>query len=78
MLVHVFFCLVLKLILSQIKKKSPKVLIFVTLFPLLFIHNYMFVFCLPLSDVEAFAKAMQGNRGDAKDKKEDDEDMSLD
>ncbi|XP_049438136.1 proteasomal ubiquitin receptor ADRM1 isoform X2 [Epinephelus fuscoguttatus] len=29
-------------------------------------------------DVEAFAKAMQGNRGDAKDKKEDDEDMSLD
>ncbi|XP_042346900.1 proteasomal ubiquitin receptor ADRM1 isoform X2 [Plectropomus leopardus] len=29
-------------------------------------------------DVEAFAKAMQGNKGDSKDKKDDDEDMSLD
>lgn len=31
-----------------------------------------------LSDVEAFAKAMQDSKGDAKKKKEDDEDMSLD
>ncbi|XP_070823722.1 proteasomal ubiquitin receptor ADRM1 isoform X1 [Chaetodon trifascialis] len=29
-------------------------------------------------DVEAFARAMQGSKGDSKDKKEDDEDMSLD
>ncbi|XP_040917300.1 proteasomal ubiquitin receptor ADRM1-like isoform X2 [Toxotes jaculatrix] len=29
-------------------------------------------------DVEAFARAMQGSRGDSKEKKEDDEDMSLD
>lgn len=31
-----------------------------------------------LSDVEAFARAMQGTKGDSKEKKEDDEDMSLD
>lgn len=30
------------------------------------------------SDVEAFARAMQGSKGDSKEKKEDDEDMSLD
>uniref|UniRef100_A0AAQ5ZVW2 Proteasomal ubiquitin receptor ADRM1 n=1 Tax=Amphiprion ocellaris TaxID=80972 RepID=A0AAQ5ZVW2_AMPOC len=29
-------------------------------------------------DVEAFARAMQGSKGDSKEKKEDDEDMSLD
>ncbi|XP_029361660.1 proteasomal ubiquitin receptor ADRM1 isoform X2 [Echeneis naucrates] len=29
-------------------------------------------------DVEAFARAMQGTKGDSKDKKDDDEDMSLD
>uniref|UniRef100_A0A671Z1M9 ADRM1 26S proteasome ubiquitin receptor n=1 Tax=Sparus aurata TaxID=8175 RepID=A0A671Z1M9_SPAAU len=29
-------------------------------------------------DVEAFARAMQGTKGDSKEKKEDDEDMSLD
>ncbi|XP_061591722.1 proteasomal ubiquitin receptor ADRM1-like isoform X3 [Cololabis saira] len=29
-------------------------------------------------DVEAFANAMQGNKGDSKEKKDDDEDMSLD
>ncbi|XP_041801546.1 proteasomal ubiquitin receptor ADRM1 isoform X2 [Chelmon rostratus] len=29
-------------------------------------------------DVEAFARAMQGSKGDAKERKEDDEDMSLD
>ncbi|XP_075995822.1 proteasomal ubiquitin receptor ADRM1-like isoform X2 [Genypterus blacodes] len=29
-------------------------------------------------DVEAFARAMQGSKGDAKDKKDDEEDMSLD
>jgi len=29
-------------------------------------------------DVEAFAKAMQGSKGDSKEKKDDDEDMSLD
>lgn len=37
--------------------------------PFIFIH---------LSDVEAFARAMQGGKGDSKEKKEDDEDMSLD
>lgn len=34
--------------------------------------------CVWLSDVEAFARAMQGSKGDSKEKKEDDEDMSLD
>eukprot|EP00064_Thunnus_orientalis_P017100 superscaffoldBa00003542_g17177 len=32
----------------------------------------------PLMNVEAFAKAMQGSKGDSKEKKDDDEDMSLD
>lgn len=41
-------------------------------------YNVLFVtlFSLSSSDVEAFAKAMQGSKGDGK--KEDDEDMSLD
>lgn len=29
-------------------------------------------------DVEAFARAMQASKGDAKEKKDEDEDMSLD
>ncbi len=43
-------------------------------------HSFALFWCL---DVEAFAKAMEGSDsktddGDSKDKKDDDEDMSLD
>ncbi len=43
-------------------------------------HSFALSWCL---DVEAFAKAMEGSDsktddGDSKDKKDDDEDMSLD
>ncbi len=43
-----------------------------------FFYVFINVYCVSLSDVEAFARAMQGSKGDSKEKKEDDEDMSLD
>lgn len=42
------------------------------------ISVFINVYFVSLSDVEAFARAMQGSKGDSKEKKEDDEDMSLD
>lgn len=48
----------------------------------LFLRNLVFLrlrhIFVSSSDVEAFARAMQGSKGDSKEKKEDDEDMSLD
>ena len=47
-----------------------------------FFVTFIFSFYPPIScvtsDVEAFAKAMQASKGDSKEKKGDDEDMSLD
>ena len=43
-----------------------------------FLFNFTYICISLLSDVEAFARAMQGTKGDSKEKKEDDEDMSLD
>lgn len=50
----------------------------VTAYPHVFLIYFKYICISFLSDVEAFARAMQGTKGDSKEKKEDDEDMSLD